>query len=184
MPPLPVAFVGADSGAWRIDRLDAVSGEALAPASRLEVLEGQEVRERPAADRIWVLRGVTSNERYVTRAEHDELADRQESLGRPDATRAALIPIKKSEAWWDLAQDQRRRIFEESSLHVTIGLDYLPGVARRLHHSRDLGEPFDFLTWFEYAPQHAAVFEELVGRLRATEEWSFVEREIDIRLVR
>ncbi len=30
---------------------------------------------------------------------------------------------------------------------------YLLAVARRLYHCRDLGEPFDFLTWFEYAPQ-------------------------------
>jgi hypothetical protein len=30
--------------------------------------------------------------------------------------------------------------------HDKTGLRYLPEVARRLHHSRDLGEPFDFLT--------------------------------------
>jgi hypothetical protein len=57
-------------------------------------------------------------------------------------------------------------------------------VARRLHHGRDLGEPFDFLTRFEYAPDDADRFEELVSRLRATEEWTYVAREIDIRLVR
>jgi len=32
-------------------------------------------------------------------------------------------------------------------------------VARRLHHGRDLGESFDFLTWFEYAPEYGADFE-------------------------
>jgi hypothetical protein len=53
-----------------------------------------------------------------------------------------------------------------------------------LHHSRDLGEGFDFLTWFEYAPSHSEVFEELAGRLRETDEWSYVEREVDIRLTR
>jgi chlorite dismutase len=100
------------------------------------------------------------------------------------ATRAALIPVKKSEAWWDLAQDERRRIFEDSSHHIGTGLEYLPAVARRLHHGRDLGEPFDFLTWFEFAPEHAAAFEELVRRLRETEEWTYVEREIDLRLAR
>jgi len=42
----------------------------------------------------------------------------------------------------------------------------------------------DFLTWFEYAPEHAARFEELVAALRATEEWRYVEREVDIRLVK
>jgi hypothetical protein len=33
-------------------------------------------------------------------------------------------------------------------------------------------------------PEHGADFEELVLRLRATEEWTYVEREIDIRLAR
>lgn len=133
---------------------------------------------------VWVLRGVTSNERYVTRVEHEALVSRQELLGRPGSTRAALIPIKKSEAWWELAQDERRRVFEESSHHVASGLQFLPAVARRLYHGRDLGEPFDFLTWFEFAPGDAAGFEELVQRLRATEESTYVEREIDIRLAR
>jgi hypothetical protein len=41
-------------------------------------------------------------------------------------------------------------------------MEYLPTIARRLHHSRELGEPFDFLTWFEYAPEHNQAFEELV----------------------
>jgi hypothetical protein len=40
------------------------------------------------------------------------------------------------------------------------------------------------LTWFEYAPGNAPMFEDLVGALRATEEWTHVEREIDVRLVR
>ena len=48
----------------------------------------------------------------------------------------------------------------------------------------DLGEPFDFLTWFEYAPGDSEAFEELVGALRATEEWRYVEREVDVRLER
>ena len=63
-------------------------------------------------------------------------------------------------------------------------MEYLPAVARRLHHSRELGEPFDFLTWFEYAPEHADAFEELVRRLRSTAEWRYVEREVDIRASR
>ncbi len=57
-------------------------------------------------------------------------------------------------------------------------------MARRLYHGRDLGEPFDLLTWFEYAPQRAPAFEELVARLRQTREWEFVEREVDLRLNR
>lgn len=183
MPPLQVAFVAASSGPWRIERLETVSGSPLASASQLRVAERSAATDLPEGA-VWVLRGVTSNERYVTRVEHEALVSRQELLGRPGSTRAALIPIKKSEAWWELAQDERRRVFEESSHHVASGLQFLPAVARRLYHGRDLGEPFDFLTWFEFAPGDAAGFEELVQRLRATEEWTYVEREIDIRLAR
>jgi chlorite dismutase len=181
--PLLVAFAAGGSGPWRIECIEGVCGASLPAAARLSVLEGAAAAHAgPGA--TWVLRGVTSNERYLTRREHDELAARQEPLGRPGATRAALIPIKKSGAWWELAQDERRRIFAASSRHVASGLEYLPAVARRLHHGRDLAEPFDFLTWFEFAPVDAACFEELVQRLRSTEEWSYVEREVDLRLAR
>ena len=127
---------------------------------------------------------MTSNVRYRKQNEITALAERQQGLGRPAATRAALIPIRKNEAWWALAQDERRAIFEERSHHIAIGLEYLPAVSRRLHHGHDLGEPFDFLTWFEYSPEAANAFEELVRRLRQTPEWRYVDREVDIRLSR
>jgi chlorite dismutase len=120
----------------------------------------------------------------VGRSERAELRAVQEGLGRPQATRGALIPIRKNPAWWELAQDERRAILEEQSRHIRTGLKYLPAVARRLFHSRDLGESFDFLTWFEYAPADAAAFEDLVGALRGTEEWKYVDREVDFRLSR
>jgi hypothetical protein len=106
----------------------------------------------------WMLRGVTSNDRYVTREEKELLIKKQAALGRPEATHMALIPIRKSAKWWALTQDERRALFEEKSKHVAVGLKYLPGVARRLHHCRDLGEgePFDFLTLFDFASGTAA----------------------------
>jgi chlorite dismutase len=176
-------FAGGESGTWSIERLETVAGAPLEPVARLDVIDG-EAATRPAGEPAWILRGVTSNERYVSRNEQQALVGAQEPLGRATSTRAALIPITKSEAWWELSQDERRRIFEESSHHVATGLEYLPAIARRLHHGRDLGEPFDFLTWFEFAPEHSAAFEELVDRLRETEEWQYVDREIDIRLSR
>ena len=178
---LRVSFRAGSTGLWRVERLAAVRGEPLRSAERLDVVEGEWASADGAA---WVLRGVTSNDRYTMGAEREALRARQEPLGRPEATRAALIPVRKSDAWWELSQDQRRAIFEERSHHIAVGLEYLPAVARRLHHGRDLGEPFDFLTWFEYRPGAAAAFEELVGRLRETEEWRYVEREADIRLSR
>lgn len=137
-----------------------------------------------ARDAAWWLQGTVSNVRYATRAEVVTLRERQEALQRPEATLAVLIPIRKSPAWWELAQDERRAIFEEMSHHTAIGLEYPPVVARRLYHSRDLGEPFDFLTWFEFAPEHEGAFEHLLARLRTTPEWSYIEREVDIRLER
>ena len=180
--PLVVSFVAGPRGNWRIRRVDSVVGDGLPVAERLAVIEGPLQLDRN--DTAWILRGVTSNPRYTHRAELNLLSQRQQGLGRVAATCAALIPIRKTEAWWVLAQDERRAIFEETSRHIAIGVEYLPAVARRLHHSRELGEQFDFLTWFEYAPEDAAAFEMLVHRLRTTEEWRYVEREVDIRLDR
>lgn len=179
MPPLQVAFVGGEIGGWTVESSTAVAGDPLPASSRVAVVEGAASAPAGAS---WILRGVTSNARYVTQAELSALNEAEEPLGRPGARCAALIPIKKSDEWWDLAQDTRRRIFEDSSRHVETGLRYLPAIARRLHHCRDLGEPFDFLTWFEFSPAAAGAFDELVGILRATEEWGYVTREVDIRL--
>lgn len=181
--PLFVTFSAGSTGPWRIERISAVVGESLASAPRLMIAKAPAFVGR-ASNNVWALRGATGNTRYTTKAEVAALTMKQEGLGRAAATCAALIPIRKSEAWWALAQDERRAIFEDTSRHIAIGLDYLPGVARRLHHARELGEPFDFLTWFEYAPDQADAFEDLVARLRATEEWAYVEREVDVRLVK
>ncbi|MCI0624975.1 MAG: chlorite dismutase family protein [Acidobacteria bacterium] len=177
-------FVGGEIGPWRVVNISTVAGDALAEVKRLNIVTRAVVEVPEGAQ--WLLRGLTSNERYVTRLEEDQLVAKQPTLGQPQATCAALIPIRKTASWWGLVQDERRRIFEESSKHVKTGLRYLPAVARRLHHCRDLGEnePFDFLTWFEYAPSDSAAFDELVAELRATEEWAYVDREIDIRVVR
>ena len=182
--PRLFTFVGGDAGPWRVEHMHRVTGEPLSPASHVSVIAGP-VEQRPART-SWLLRGITSNDRYVTRSERAALISKQQDLGRSASTRAALIPIRKNMEWWALTQDERRQIFEEQSQHIATGLKYLPSVARRLHHCRDLGpdEPFDFLTWFEYAPEHESGFEELVQTLRASPEWNYVEREIDIRLMK
>jgi len=178
-------FRGGQSGAWRVTRTAAVKGTALARTSALSVVHSLSIA-LPILPSItsWRLAGVTSHVRYVERAEKDQLVAVQAELGRPEATCAALIPIRKSAAWWELTQEERRAIFEDKSRHIAGSLKYLPAIARQLYHCRDLGEPFDFLTWFEYGPAHADAFEELVATLRATEEWRYVEREVDIRVER
>lgn len=187
--PRLFSFVGGSLGGWSVVSANAIVGDPLPVVDRLDFVTGG-VGVAPAGAK-WVLRGVTSNARYTTRSEKESLVKKQASLGRPAATLAALIPIRKSAQWWELTQDERREIFEERSRHTAVGLEYLPGVARRLHHCRDLGrhdsseaEPFDFLTLFDYAPADAAAFDDLVAALRSTLEWLYVEREVDIRLER
>jgi len=173
------SFVGADQGDWTVTHQRTLVGEGLAPVSRVTMLGSQ-----VAPSGTWALRGITSNERYVERAEKARLVAVQEGLGRPAARCAALIPIRKTAAWWALTQDERRAVFEAQSHHTEIGLRYLPAIARRLHHCRDLGEaePFDFLTWFEFAPGHASAFDDLLAALRASPEWAYVDREVEVRL--
>jgi len=179
MPKALTTYLAGTVGPWRIDTITPVVGETLPTADRLEIVEAP---AECSPDTVWALHGVTSNIRYATRADLNVLAQLQEGLGRSQCTRAALIPIRKDDLWWALAQDERQALLAES--HTAIGLEYLPAVARRLHHSRDLGEPFDFLTWFEYAPEDSEKFEDLVCRLRNTAEWSHVDREVDVRLSR
>ncbi len=178
------SFMGGDAGLWRVTKMEARVGEPLPAARRLEIASSADIPPDPQA--AWVLRGITSNERYVVREERSQIVAKLLGLGRPEATCGALIAIRKNEAWWALTQDERLSIFKEQSHHTRIGLQYFPELARRLHHCRDLSEhePFDFLTWFEYEPAQEAAFNRLVAELRAIEEWKYVEREVDIRLVR
>jgi hypothetical protein len=178
------SFVGGDTGPWRVTKMEALAGEPLPAARKLEIVSGAKSPFDPQA--AWVLRGITSNERYVIREERNQIVAKQLALGRPESTRAALIPIRKNDAWWALTQDERLSIFREQSHHTSIGLRMFPELPRRLHHCRDLSEnePFDFITWFEFAPAQEAAFNKLVAELRAIPEWKYVEREVEIRLVR
>jgi chlorite dismutase len=167
-----------------VQSMKGISGVlGLESVERLDIVN-EAVASELSPDSAWVLQGFTSNIRYADRNELNALKAIQPDLGRPEAMCAVLIPLKKSAEWWNMSQDERRSIFEEESHHTAIGLEYLPAIARRLHHCRDLGEEFDFLTWFEFAPEHSAAFDELLVRLRASKEWTFVEREVEIRLTR
>ena len=93
--PRVFSFVAGDVGRWRVTSATAVIGAGLDRTKRLDVVAGP-------GDGVgaWSLRGITSNERYVDRAEKTALVGRQEALGREAATHAALIPIRKTAAWW------------------------------------------------------------------------------------
>ncbi len=174
-----VSFAGGSTGAWRVVDQRTLTGAPLPIVTHLSV-----GLARPEQVEGLVLSGITSNTRYVERAEKGPLDASSPPLARPEATHAALIPLRKSDAWWALTQDARREIFEAKSHHIADSMRFLPRIARKLYHSRELQEPFDFLTWFEFAPEHAAAFDELLASLRSREEWKYVEHEVELRLVR
>jgi hypothetical protein len=177
-----VSFVGGDSGEWTVERITPITGVGLAPVKAMQKLEGPAFSA--ANENGWALHAVRSNERYVERTEKATLLAPSAGLGRPDSRCAVLIPMSKNEAWWALPQDERRALMEAKSHHISLGARYLPAIARRLFHGRDLGAEFDFLTWFEFAEKDRGAFDELVQALRVTEEWKYVDREVEVRLVR
>jgi len=174
-------FIGGNTGDWKVIKMTTLKGDSLPKVTHIDKLSSSLINR---FEGIWSLKGVVSNLRYTEKSDKDKLVAIQEDLGRSKATYAALIPIRKNEVWWNLAQDDRRKIMENQSRHTHIGMEYLPAIARKLFHSRDIEEPFDFLTWFEFSPEDEPAFNELLSKLRQTEEWKFVDREIDIRLKR
>lgn len=173
----PIAFNGGTQGNWKVLHQGPIKGTGLAYVAFVE-------RSTTAgAGAVWTLSGVTSNLRYTNASEKKVLDATPSVLAKPDATRAALIPITKSAAWWGMAQDERRTVLEDKSRHIAIGSDYLSVVSRQLVHCRDQpGAQFDFVTWFEFKPEDESRFDELLLKLRATAEWGFIEREVELRL--
>jgi hypothetical protein len=175
----PIVFSGGTRGAWKVVRQSAIKGAGLDAVACID----RGAKADPGA--AWVLSGVTSNLRYTNASEKKVLDATPSVLAKPGATRAALIPITKSAAWWAMAQDERRAVLEDKSRHIAIGSDYLAVVSRQLVHCRDQpGALFDFLTWFEFTPADEGRFDELLEKLRATPEWGFVDREVELRLER
>ena len=181
--PRITSFVGGSTGEWRVTTQTTLRGDPIESVARVSMVSGRPASSTNAA---WLLRGVATHDRYTTRSEKDALVAVQTPIGRPKATRAALILLRKNAEWWSLTQDERRAILEEESHHNAIGMRYLPAVARRLQHCRDFEthEPFDFLGFLDFAPEDEPAFNEMLAELRSVREWSFMDREIDIRLAR
>jgi hypothetical protein len=174
--PLLVSFVAGFEGLWRMEGMTAPRGEPLRPAARLAVVEGAGA-QAPASR--WTLRGVAD---HPPGGEGGGNGGR--ALGGPDARCAALVAIRLAPAWWEVTGGDGATVLAQRSRALLGHPGDTPKIARRLHHSRDLGEPFDLLAWFEFHPDEQAAFNDLMARLRATEGWSSVEREVDVRLIR
>lgn len=99
--------------AWAVASQRVICGEPLPQVNGLSVSLSVDF-PTVVSSSDWPLIGRASHVRYVEKAEKDKLVSVQAGLGRREASCAALIPIKKSDAWWALSQDERRDIFERN----------------------------------------------------------------------
>lgn len=171
-------FQGGANGRYEVKERRPIKGQSLPDFSHLSI------GGSPSPEVSWRIEGVNSSLRYTTSSERAQLNTIQPSLGRKDFSHAALIVLKKNQAWWDLAQDQRRNIFEEESRHISGLMPQLPWIARKLYHCRELRQEFDFVTWFEFDPDFVDQFDTALKFLRQSREWDYVEAEFELRLQR
>ena len=102
-------FIGNTTGEWKVTSMETLKGVSLDPISHLTKISSDLVQSEKG---IWTLKGIVSNLRYTEKEDKEKLVAVQEDLGRTTATLAAFIPIRKSEQWRNLAQDERRKIMK------------------------------------------------------------------------
>jgi len=146
-------------------------------------------KSRSLKSPVVALYGVTEELHYTTRNQQRELDERSLTELEPsDKTTAVLIPVRKSDDWWRLAQDRREVFFRPTSSHhghTATGARYVDRVFRKLYHSRHLpyASDYDFLTYFEFRDTDAPLFRMLLKELRNVKvnpEWAYVEHEYEI----
>ncbi len=167
---------------YSVREVVAIRGDTLssiAPASTF-------VRIESASELVsgGELAGVTQHVVYTNADQRHELAA---ISATPSGPCAVLIPIKKSDAWWSLAQDERYARFHglpSARGHYDVGSAYAARIFRRLYHARYLpGSVWDFLTYFEFPEREAPAFRALLAELRdpaQNPEWEYVEREVEV----
>lgn len=145
----------------------------------------------PLFESVAQWKGTVRHLQYTTAQVRTELQKRSASpYPASDSTLAVMIPIRKSEKWWNLAQDERQKYFEKKSErqnHTAIGYGYADRIYRKLYHSRylEVNAPlgYDFLTYFEFHEKNRALFKNLLRDLRdlsINPEWQFVDFELEI----
>jgi hypothetical protein len=184
-PPLPE---GSTLDDFRVTEVNTVRGPRIPiePGWRLHRIEGSAPLQ--SLGRGLALVGVAQHPTYTSAAEGRRLRAVER---REPGDMAVLVPIRKSDEWWRLGQDQRLALFRGSRPqggHVAIGMRFAARVLRRLYHARYLpGSAWDFLAYFELDAADAGAIRELLAAMRDPHEssaWQFVECESEIWLRR
>jgi hypothetical protein len=174
-------YIGGTTGSWRVSTIASISGMPLPPVTHIDIAHG--ALDRAPAGANWVLHCIASNTRFVTREEPRRLPSDPPRMGRFSESCAALVLVRKSRGWWNLGLSEQQQMLEVPSRNIRGRLSFLPAMMRRMQYRTNVREPFDFVTWFEYAPQDASIFDDLVTAMRSSEDWHYVEREIVIKMV-
>ena len=175
-------YIGGTTGPWTITNVDTAIGSPLKPASKVTVSVG-ELKTQPIHS-SWILRGFANSTRFITRDEVAARVPNSDSRDDSESLCAALILIRRSKEWWNLENDERAEIQNERENRIRPRMPFFTMVAKRLHLHRDKNEAFDFLAWIECYSDDVAVLDEIASTIRGSHEPNYVDRQIDIRLVR
>jgi hypothetical protein len=99
---------------------------------------------------------------------------------------AVILPLRKTQAWWDLPFEQRKAHFHKAATvphHTEAGVPYISKIHRRLFHTREFTKEYDFVTYFEFRAADEAAFRKLCRELRDTKinpEWNYIDRDFEI----
>lgn len=185
-PPDPLLRLNT----YQITRLTPIRGNVSLTVPQ-HLLRIESSRRLTAADPMppLLFSGVTQHLQYTDAPQRRDLqTDAAKELPPSPQTITVIIPIRKSAAWWDLAQDERNAFFRKSAAcegHTSIGLKYAQRIFRRLYHCRYLesAPAFDFITYFEFPEELTDDFIHLVRMLRDVNqnpEWAYVDAEAEI----
>ena len=179
---------------YRILDVVPVTGKIPVPMQTQELFVRLETAmPRPSLEAEAQWKGSVRHLNYTPATVRAELQKRSTgSYPASETTLAVMIPIRKSEKWWGLAQDERQKYFDKKSgrqNHTALGYDYADRIYRKLYHSRYLESKtplgYDFLTYFEFHEKDGELFKQLLGELRdltMNPEWQFVDFELEIWL--
>ena len=140
---------------------------------------------------IVTLDGAVRNMQYTSAEMHTwAYAQARERASGRYLPNALILPIRKSPAWWAMPSMERHQFFyphhDRASGqcvpgHGIVGREAAPHICRRVFHNphgpNRPGE-WDFVTYFECADEHLALFDETLEALRdprKNPEWRYVE---------
>jgi hypothetical protein len=183
---------------YTIESCRAVIGPVPTIGPDLEAMlriESAEPVHLPGIDPGHVFRGTAQHLNYTAAPQRADLEARSRPPIESPGTVCVMIPIAKSPAWWKLTPDERTACFQQASQHhqhAAIGAPYVERIYRKLYHSRYNGGPespipYDFVTYFEFEPEHTQAFQDLLTGLRDTNlnpEWAYVEHEFEVWMLR